>query len=47
MDDMFVAFSMVQQIMRGLSGAPSEEKKVSIITNAIFILLKRNGGYSS
>jgi hypothetical protein len=46
MDDMFVAFPMVQQIMTGLSSAASEEK-LSIITKAVFSLLKRNGGYSS
>jgi hypothetical protein len=45
--DMFVAFTMVQQIMTGLSSAASEEEKVSIITKAVFSLLKRNGGYSS
>jgi hypothetical protein len=44
MDDMFVAFTMVQQIMTGLSSAASEEEKVSIITKSV---LKRNGGYSS
>jgi hypothetical protein len=47
MDDMFVAFTMVQQIMTGLSSAASEEEKVSIITESVFSLLKRNGGYSS
>jgi hypothetical protein len=44
MDDMFVAFTMVQQIMTGLSIAASEEEKVSIITKSVFSLLKRNGG---
>jgi hypothetical protein len=34
MDDMFVAFTMVQQIMTGLSSAASEEEKVSIITKS-------------
>jgi hypothetical protein len=47
MDDMFVAFTMVQQIMIGLSSAASEEEKVSIITKCVFSLLKRNGSYSS
>jgi hypothetical protein len=47
MDDMFVAFSMVQEIVTGLSSAASEEEKVSIITKAVFSLLKRNGGNSS
>jgi hypothetical protein len=47
MDDMFVAFTMVQQIMTGLSRAASEEEKVSIITKSVISLLKRNGSYSS
>jgi hypothetical protein len=47
MDDMFVAFTMVRQIMTGLSSAASEEEKVSIITKSVFSLLKRNGDYSS
>jgi hypothetical protein len=45
--DMFVAFTMAQQIMTRLSGAASEEEKVSVITKAVFSLLKRNGGNSS
>jgi hypothetical protein len=44
---MFVAFTMVQQIMTGLSNAASEDENVSIITKSVFSLLKRNGGYSS
>jgi hypothetical protein len=44
MDDMFVAFTMVQQIMTGLSSAASEEEKVSIITKSVFSQLKRSGG---
>jgi hypothetical protein len=44
MDDMFVAFPTVQQIVTGLSSAASEEEKVSIITKSVFSLLKRNGG---
>jgi hypothetical protein len=47
MDDMFVAFTMVQQIMTVLSSAASEEEKVSIITKSVFSLLKHNGGYTS
>jgi hypothetical protein len=43
MDDMYVAFTRVQQIMTELSGAASEEEKVSIITKAVFNLLKHNG----
>jgi hypothetical protein len=47
MDDMFVAFTIVQQIMTGLSSAVSEEEKLSIITKSVFSLRKRNGCYSS
>jgi hypothetical protein len=47
MDDMYVAFTMVQQIMTGLSGAASEEEKVAVITKVVFSLLKHNGCYSS
>jgi hypothetical protein len=37
MGDMFVAFTMVQQIMTGLSRAASEERKVSAISKAVLI----------
>jgi hypothetical protein len=47
MDHMFVAFTVVQQIMTGLSSAASEEENVSIITKTSFSLLKHNGGQSS
>jgi hypothetical protein len=47
MEDMFVAFTMVQQIMTRPSSAASEEEKFSIITKSVFSLLKRTGGYSS
>jgi hypothetical protein len=47
MDDMIVAFTMVQQIMTGLSSAASEEEKVSFMANVVFSPLKRNGGNSS
>jgi hypothetical protein len=47
MDDMFVAFTMVQKIMTGPTGAASEEEKVAVITKAVSSLLKRNGGNSS
>jgi hypothetical protein len=30
MDDMYVAFTMVQQIMTGLSGAATEEEKFQL-----------------
>jgi hypothetical protein len=46
MDDMFVAFTIVQKIMTRFSSAASEEEKVSFITKSVFSLLKRNGGYS-
>jgi hypothetical protein len=42
-DDMYVAFTMVQRIMTGLSGVVSEEEKGSIITKAVLSLLKHNG----
>jgi hypothetical protein len=45
--NMFVAVTMVQQIMRGLSGPASDGEKVSVITEAVFSQLKRNGGNSS
>jgi hypothetical protein len=32
-DDRLIAFTMVQQIMTGLSSAASEEEKVSVITS--------------
>jgi hypothetical protein len=47
MDDMYVAFTMVQQIMTGLSGAASEEEEVSVVIKVAFSLLKHNGCYSS
>jgi hypothetical protein len=37
MGDMFVAFTMVPQIMTGLSRAASEERKVSAISKAVLI----------
>jgi hypothetical protein len=47
MDNMFVAFTLVQQMMTDLSVAASEEGKVLVITKAVFSLLKHNGGNSS
>jgi hypothetical protein len=46
-DDMFVAFNIVQQIMKGLSDSTSEKDKVVFITKAVLRLLKGNGGNSS
>jgi hypothetical protein len=47
MDDMFLAFTMVQQIMTELSGAVTEKEKVAITTKAVFRLLKNNVNNSS
>jgi hypothetical protein len=47
MENMFVVFTMVQQIMTEFSYAASEEEKVSVITKVTFSLLKRNGSNSS
>jgi hypothetical protein len=47
MDDMFVAFTMVHQIMTMHSSATSEEENASIINKSVFSILKCNGGYSS
>jgi hypothetical protein len=47
MDNMFFAFTIVQQVITGLSSAASEEEKFSIISKPVFSLLRRNGGYSS
>jgi hypothetical protein len=44
---MFVAFTMGRQIMTGLSRAAPKGEKLSIITKAVFSLLKHNGGNSS
>jgi hypothetical protein len=46
MDDMLVAFTVVQQIMTRLSGTVSEEEKVRFITKAVFSIVKRNVGNS-
>jgi hypothetical protein len=46
MDDIFLAFTMVQQ-MTELSGAASEEENLSVITKAVCNLLKHNGDNSS
>jgi hypothetical protein len=47
MDDMFLAFAMVQQIMTGLLGAATEKGKVGDMTKAVFRLLKTNATNSS
>jgi hypothetical protein len=47
MDSMYLAFTVVQQIMAELSGAAAEEEKVTVITKAVFLLLKNNASSSS
>jgi hypothetical protein len=44
---MFVAFTMVQQILKEVSGAATEEEKASVITEAVFSFLKRTTGSCS
>jgi hypothetical protein len=46
-DDVFLAFTMEQQIMMELSGAATEKEKVSVITEAVLGLLKNNASNSS
>jgi hypothetical protein len=41
-DDMFLAFTMVQQIMTELSGAAKERENVAVVTKAVFGLFKNN-----
>jgi predicted rRNA methylase YqxC with S4 and FtsJ domains len=45
--DVFLAFTMVQQIMTELSGAMTEKEKVAVITKAVFRLLKNNASDGS
>jgi hypothetical protein len=45
--DMFLALSVVQQIMTELSGAAKGEEKVAVITKTVFRLLKNNTNNSS
>jgi hypothetical protein len=47
MEDMSVAFTMVHQIMTGLSGAASEEEKIAVISKTVFSFLKPNDSSSS
>jgi hypothetical protein len=44
---MFLAFTVVQQIMLELSGAATERGKVAVITKAVFRRLKNNANSSS
>jgi hypothetical protein len=44
---MFLAFTMVQQIVTELSGTATEKEKVAVITDAVFRLLKNNASNSS
>jgi hypothetical protein len=46
-DDMFLVFTMVQQIMAELSGAATEKGKVAVITKAVFRPLTNNANNSS
>jgi hypothetical protein len=45
--DMFLAFTVVQQIMTVLSGAATEKENVAVITKAAFRLLKNTANSSS
>jgi hypothetical protein len=38
-DDVFLAFTMAQQIMTELSSAATEKEEVAVITKAVFRLL--------
>jgi hypothetical protein len=46
MDDTPAAVTMVQQIMRELSGAATEQQKVIVITKVVLRLLKNNANNS-
>jgi hypothetical protein len=46
-DNVFLAFAMVQQIITELSCAATEEEKVAVITKAVFRLLKKSTNNSS
>jgi hypothetical protein len=46
-DNMFLTFTMVQQIRTELSGAAKEKEKVAVTTKAVFTLLKNNANNSS
>jgi hypothetical protein len=46
-DGMYLAFTMVRQIMTELSGAATEKEKVAVMTKAVFRLLKNNASSSS
>jgi hypothetical protein len=43
----FVAFTVVQQIMTDVSVVATEKEKVAVITKAVFRLLKNNASSSS
>jgi hypothetical protein len=42
MDNVFLAFTVVQQIVTVLSCAATEKEKVAVITKAVFRLLKNS-----
>jgi hypothetical protein len=46
-DGMLLAFTMVQQYMKELSGAATEKETISVITKAAFRLFKKNANSSS
>jgi hypothetical protein len=46
-DDVFLAFTIVQQIMTELSGVAREKEKAAVIFKAVFILLKNIANNSS
>jgi hypothetical protein len=45
--DVFLAFTMVQQIMTDLSGVTTGKGKVAAISQVVFSLLKNNANNSS
>jgi hypothetical protein len=45
--DVFLGFTMVQQIMTELSGAATEKEMVAVIIETVFRLLKNNAINSS
>jgi hypothetical protein len=44
--DVFLAFTMVQQIMTELSGVAIQKENVAVITKAVFELSKNNANNS-
>jgi hypothetical protein len=46
-DEVFLAFTMVQQIMTELSGAVTGKENVAVTTKSVFRLLKNNANNDS